>query len=203
MGKVEVPPSAAAVSIRPVRWNDFEGLYELRINRYDQIARDPNYGMISEPFKPTPGEFASWFGELHRAILEGRKVCSVAEEEGRIVAMASVSGERNGVESRHIGTLGVEVLPDYQGRGIGRAVLVHVLEACRGRFEMVDLSVIPVNERAARLYRQLGFEVYGTKPRAFQRNGAYHDLVLMRKFIEPLAQPPTSGSDSSERPPPR
>lgn len=174
---------------RPVRWTDFEGLYALRAHRYEEIARDPGYGMVSNPTKPTPGEFASWFGEMHRAVLEGRRVCSVAEEAGRIVGMCSVVAEGTAVETRHVGVLGLEVLPEFRGRGLGEALLAHALEACRGRFEAVDLSVIPANERAARLYRKLGFRIYGRRPKAFQRGGTYHDFILMLKPIDPLPSP--------------
>jgi ribosomal protein S18 acetylase RimI-like enzyme len=171
------------LNIRPVLWADFEGLYALRMNRYDQIAANPDYGMISSPSRPTPGEFATWFGELHRGLLEGRAVCSVALDHGRLVGACSVRPEGNHPETRHVGVLGVEVLAGFQGHGVGSALVTHALEGCRGRFEEVQLSVIPANARARRLYERLGFEVYGTAPRAFQRAGTYHDFVLMRRRI--------------------
>lgn len=172
------------MTIRAVAWTDFEGLYALRLHRYDQIEADPEYGMVSNQSRPTLGEFASWFGELHRAILEGRGVCSIAAENGRIIGMCSVRAEGGHVETRHVGSLGIEMLADHRGLGIGSALLAHTLEACRGRFEEVHLAVLPVNQRARRLYEKAGFEVYGTAPRAFQRAGKYHDFVLMRKRVQ-------------------
>ena len=170
--------------VRDLAWTDFEGVAALRLHRYDQIAVDPNYGMVSNPSRPTQGELAAWFGELHRALLEGHAVCSVAEEQGTIVGLCSIRPDGNHVETRHVGILGVEVREGYRGRGIGEGLLRHALAACRGRFEEVRLSVLPVNSQAQRLYAKLGFEVYGTAPRAFRRGATYHDFVLMRKRIE-------------------
>ncbi len=173
------------MQVRNVAWTDFTGIAALRMGRYDAIANDPNYGMVSNPSKPTEAELAAWFGELQRGILEGKRVCSVAVEDGHIVGMAGVTPEGRSVETRHVGVLGIEVLAGYHGRGIGSALLAHVLEACRGRFDSVDLAVIPENPRAEKLYRKFGFVEYGRRPRAFQRGGTYHDFILMRKAIAP------------------
>jgi ribosomal protein S18 acetylase RimI-like enzyme len=170
--------------VRAVTWSDFEGVAAFRLHRYDQIDEDPDYGMVSNPSRPSPGELASWFGELHRAVLEGRAVCSVAVEDGTVVGLCSVRPEGNARETRHVGVLGVEVRDGYRGRGIGEALVRHALAACRGRFEEIYLSVLPVNDRAQRLYRRLGFRVYGTAPRAFRRGGRYHDFVLMALHLD-------------------
>ncbi len=172
-----------ALAVRAVAWADFEGVAALRLHRYDQIAADPTYGMVSNATRPTQGELASWFGELQRAIVEGRAICSVAEEAGTIVGMCSIRPEGSQAETSHVGVLGIEVRDGFRGRGIGEALLRHALEAARGRFEEVQLSVLPVNTSARRLYDKLGFVVYGTAPRAFRRAGAYHDFVLMSKRL--------------------
>ena len=51
----------------------------------------------------------------------------------------------------------VEIVPDYQGRGIGTALINDLL--ARGR--PVDLGVLKVNVDARRLYERLGFRVTG------------------------------------------
>jgi RimJ/RimL family protein N-acetyltransferase len=47
------------------------------------------------------------------------------------------------------------------------------------RVTQVKLSVNTENEKAAALYRSLGFEVYGREPRAMRVDGRYHDEDLM------------------------
>jgi ribosomal protein S18 acetylase RimI-like enzyme len=177
------PTSTPAVEVRGVEWRDFEGVYALRLNRYDEIARDPEYGMVSNASRPTPGEFATWFGELQRALLDRKAVCSVALREGHLVGMCSVRTEGSAIETAHVGVLGIEVMAAHRGSGVGSVLLPHALAACVGRFEEVHLSVIPVNEQAHRLYERFGFETYGRAPRVFRRAGRYHDFILMRKRI--------------------
>jgi ribosomal protein S18 acetylase RimI-like enzyme len=56
--------------------------------------------------------------------------------------------------------LSVAVLPAYQGRGIGTALLARLLEAAQACYGAVSLSVAEENP-ALRLYERLGFEVVG------------------------------------------
>ena len=51
----------------------------------------------------------------------------------------------------------VEIVPDYQDRGIGTALINDLL--ARGR--PVELGVLKVNDDARRLYERLGFRVTG------------------------------------------
>ncbi len=172
-------------TVREVTWTDFEGVFALRVNRYEEIAKDPDYGMVSYPERPSRPEFATWFGELHTALLNGSAVCSVATRGGQLVGMCSIRREGRALETAHVGVLGIEVLAPFRGTGVGRPLLTHAIAACQGRFEEVHLSVIPVNERAHRLYASVGFETIGVAPRAFQRAGRYHDFIWMRKRIPP------------------
>jgi ribosomal protein S18 acetylase RimI-like enzyme len=172
------------MEIRPISWGDFDSVCELRLARYDEIAKDPDYGMVSGPSRPTRAELAEWFGSVQRDLLNGRMVSRVAVQDGEIVGMCNVTTEGNHPETKHVGVLGLEVRSAFQGRGIGRELLRATLEACRGKFELVDLSVIPENASARHLYQSLGFKEYGRRPRAFQREGRYHDFILMAREVD-------------------
>lgn len=52
----------------------------------------------------------------------------------------------------------IAVLPPYRGRGLGTALLEHLMTAARARYRAVSLSVWPANP-AYHLYLRLGFEV--------------------------------------------
>jgi len=68
----------------------------------------------------------------------------VAEEEGRVVGLAAIG----------VDTLGqLYVHPDYQGRGIGSALLAKTIELLPSGF---TLWTFPANERACRFYERHG-----------------------------------------------
>jgi ribosomal protein S18 acetylase RimI-like enzyme len=56
--------------------------------------------------------------------------------------------------------LSVAVLPEHRGKGVGRELITHLIEAAKARYAVISLSVSPDNP-ALRLYRRLGFEVVG------------------------------------------
>lgn len=58
--------------------------------------------------------------------------------------------------------LGIALLPQYRGRGIGTALLTHMLKAARDSYPAISLSVSPHNP-ALRLYERLGFETVAVR----------------------------------------
>ena len=59
--------------------------------------------------------------------------------------------------------------PDFRGRGIGREALAHIEQFCRkSGIPGLELQVERGNKRAARLYRQFGFEALDRIPMAKQ-----------------------------------
>jgi ribosomal protein S18 acetylase RimI-like enzyme len=52
--------------------------------------------------------------------------------------------------------LGIALLPEYRGQGIGTALLERLLEAAKNLYPAISLSVSP-NNPAIRLYERLGF----------------------------------------------
>lgn len=52
-----------------------------------------------------------------------------------------------------------QVLPECQGRGIGTSVLNDLIGQATRRGIPLELSVLPINPRAQRLYERLGFKV--------------------------------------------
>jgi ribosomal protein S18 acetylase RimI-like enzyme len=57
--------------------------------------------------------------------------------------------------------LGVAVVAEHRGRGVGTRLLSRLIESAAGEFESVSLSVSAGNP-ARRLYERLGFEEVGT-----------------------------------------
>lgn len=54
--------------------------------------------------------------------------------------------------------LGIALLPEYRGQGIGTALLEHLLKTAKELYPAIALSVSPSNP-AIRLYKRMGFEI--------------------------------------------
>ncbi len=93
---------------------------------------------------------------------------------------------------RHSGHLGMALLAEYRGRGIGRQLAEESIEAARrAGMSRIELEVFTNNHRAIAFYHALGFTDEGIKRRAWKVADEYLDTHLMALFVEP-DEPPTS-----------
>jgi RimJ/RimL family protein N-acetyltransferase len=114
-----------------------------------------------------------------KGIAEGNIAMVMAEVDSHVVGWCDVRrvGPKTPVD--HRGVLGICLRKEYRGRGIGEALIKGVLERCRGKFEVVELTVLSGNNRAKRLYERFGFVKYGVRRGALKRAGRYFDEDLM------------------------
>ncbi|MDR6987682.1 ribosomal-protein-alanine N-acetyltransferase [Paenarthrobacter nitroguajacolicus] len=97
----------------------------------------------------------------------------VAEVAGEIVAYAGLMCIEPIADVQTIA-----VVPEFEGRGIGSAVLAELIdEARRRRAADVLLEVRADNPRAQQLYQRFGFEQIHVRPR-YYRDGT--DALIMR-----------------------
>jgi ribosomal protein S18 acetylase RimI-like enzyme len=77
--------------------------------------------------------------------------------------------------------LGMYVKPAYRSKGIGRALMAAVIEAARARPEVLvlTLTLTEGNESALRLYRSVGFQVWGVEPTAIRTESGIKGKVHM------------------------
>jgi ribosomal protein S18 acetylase RimI-like enzyme len=61
---------------------------------------------------------------------------------------------------RHV-LAGIQILPDYRGRGIGTAIITQLLHEARAMVVPLELTVSRHNSNAERLYARLGFRRVG------------------------------------------
>jgi len=76
---------------------------------------------------------------------------------------------------RHKATLvGLYVVPQWQGRGIGRALIDALLREARAdEVELIVLTVTEGNSGASTLYERCGFRSFGVEPLAIKVGGRY------------------------------
>ncbi len=118
-----------------------------------------------------------------RRIWKDGVVQVIVEVDGRIVGWCDAM--RLTEEGfRHNATLGIGLLPEWRGRGLGRRLLDKVLTRCgEAGVERVELSVYADNAPAIRLYHSVGFEDEGLRRRQRFLDGVYWDVLMMAKFL--------------------
>jgi ribosomal-protein-alanine N-acetyltransferase len=78
----------------------------------------------------------------------------------------------------HIDTIAVD--PPYRRRGLGLALMAHVLESARQEgVRRATLEVRRSNQAAQRLYAGLGFEIAGVRKRYY--SGPEEDALVLRR----------------------
>jgi L-amino acid N-acyltransferase YncA len=102
---------------------------------------------------------------------------------GALLGSAKAGANRPG-RGAHVATASFVVSPDARGRGVGRALGEWVLAWAseQGYAAMQFNAVVETNTAAVRLWRDLGFEVVGTVPAAFdsRRHGRVGLHVMHR-----------------------
>lgn len=108
----------------------------------------------------------------------------IAEIDDKIVGCLSFSG---GSRQRiaHRGELGISVLKEYWGLGVGKELLQYLIDWSKnsGIIKKINLKVRTDNIRAIRLYKKLGFLEEGVIKRDFLMNGEFYDSFLMGLLI--------------------
>ena len=107
----------------------------------------------------------------------------VAKAGGEIIADASLS--RHPRRMSHRGELGVSVVKEYWGRGIGSRLIERLLEFAReNRFEIIDLEVRSDNKAAIHLYEKFGFVKIGSHPEYMKIGDEYISCDYMRLVLK-------------------
>ncbi len=86
--------------------------------------------------------------------------------------------------------LAIATHPDFRGRGVGRQMLAHVLEAARlTGCSLATLEVRRSNRPAIALYERAGFKTVHVRARYYQDNDE-DALVMLRGFMSDGSAPP-------------
>jgi RimJ/RimL family protein N-acetyltransferase len=128
--------------------------------------------------KPSRDEEAEWLGGRLAAIEKGNLVALVAEVNGRLIANSEVEQRTQFPEMSHVGVLGIAILKDARGVGLGTALMESLIQLARQmKLKIVILDTFATNTIAQRLYRKIGFVEVGKIPKGIHRNGSYTDLL--------------------------
>ena len=110
----------------------------------------------------------------------------VAEQSPIGVAATYVLRPNQSGGGTHVANAGFMVSASARGHGVGRAMAEHCLsEARRLGFRAMQFNyVVSTNTAAIRLWQDLGFEIVGTLPGAFQHpEKGYVDVYVMYRSL--------------------
>ncbi len=103
-----------------------------------------------------------------------------------VVGELGLSTFPNAPRRRHAGRLGMAVRDDWQGKGIGSALMQAAVDLTDKWLNLMrlELEVFTDNEPAIRLYKKFRFEVEGTLRCYGYRDGRYVDVYAMGRIRE-------------------
>lgn len=161
-----------AATIVPIATEHVPGFWRA----VDLVAREGRYLALlqSPPIESTTAFVASNLakGNPHFVVLDDAQIvgwCDIVRQERETRA--------------HCGTLGMGLLPDWRGQGIGRRLIETAIAAAWERgFKRIELTVNAGNEPAERLYRAVGFTVEGRFRQAARFGEAYLDVIAMARL---------------------
>ena len=164
-----VPPEHE-ISIRPVRPEDAEALWEIA---RQQGVIETTLSLPSDRLASRAKRFAKLGPDEHWL---------VAVADGAVVGLAGLNVGTGRL--RHSGYVFLFVAHEHQGRGIGTQLLRALLDLADNwlLLRRVELTVMVGNDRAKQLYERLGFEVEGRRKLSVIAEGELKDEWLMARY---------------------
>jgi len=106
----------------------------------------------------------------------------VATEGDRVVGWVALTGYSDRCCYAGVADLSVYVDSSAQGRGVGRALLEHLVDDTEGSgIWTLQAGVFPENGASLALHRRCGFRVVGTRERIGRLDGVWRDVVLLER----------------------
>jgi phosphinothricin acetyltransferase len=140
---------------------------------------------------PTPRDMDG----RRRAVQDKGLPYLVAELDGQVLGFAYAGPFRPRAAYRYTLEDSVYVSPDAKGKGVGRAVLTAVIQACEALGIRQLMAVIgdTGNSGSIALHRALGFEQTGVGKSVGFKHGRWVDIVHMQKALNGGDSLPPSG----------
>src|SRR5689334_16393349 len=139
----------------------------------DAVARERRY------LGNTSGFSAEQTRAFISSLSDSGGIQIVVVAEGKIVGWCDVTPlPFEGM--RHVGRLGMGLLPPFRGRGLGRRLVREALSYVFAKnLNRVELEVFASNKIAVGLYEREGFAIEGRKRCARFLDGVWDDLLIM------------------------
>ena len=161
------------IEVRPIAVEDADSFRAC----LDSVAREGKFLALLEA--PPLEEVRSFV----RSNVEHGVPQVIARAESRVIGWCDIVPGWHPT-LRHCGSLGMGLLPEYRGQGLGRSLFAECLRlAVRAGITRVELEAREDNKPALALYRQLGFSVEGCKVRGMRVNDEYVNTIAMSLLV--------------------
>lgn len=106
----------------------------------------------------------------------------VAVDENRVVGWASLSSVSARKVYAGIAEVTIYVADNMQGQGIGKKLLIDLIEISESKgFWTLQSAIFPENQASILLHQQLGFRVIGKRENVAQLKGVWRDSILLER----------------------
>jgi RimJ/RimL family protein N-acetyltransferase len=157
-----------SISVIPIAAEHVTGFW----NVLDQVARERKYLAMFEapPIEQTRVFVLGNIAKGHTQL--------VALDGDRVIGWCDVLPKALPVHA-HCGIVGMGLVPEFRGKGIGGQLLFTALTHAFKEFTRIELTVHADNAPAIALYRSAGFEQEGEMQDAVLIDGQYKNAWLM------------------------
>jgi L-amino acid N-acyltransferase YncA len=105
-----------------------------------------------------------------------------AKKEGKIVAWAALSPVSKRAVYKGVAEVSLYVHPDFRGQHIGEQLFIELISQSKLQgIWTLQSSIFPQNMGSLKLHQKVGFRIVGNREKIGQRNGVWHDNLLLEK----------------------
>lgn len=120
---------------------------------------------------------------IHEVSMSDNSLFLIAEVEEKLIGLALCKGNTLS-RFRHKASLGIGILKEYWGNGIGNVLLENILSwADTTNLEKISLVAVETNIKAIQLYKKFGFIEEGLLINdRIHKDGNYYNTVVMGRI---------------------
>jgi ribosomal protein S18 acetylase RimI-like enzyme len=159
-----------------------EGDYKELKEFTNKISKEDTYITFSGE-ELTDEDEKEYLKQILNDISEKDGVMIIAVSNSQIIGYISLKRKTESrMRGRHIGRMGISVDIDYRGVGVGKRLILRLLELTKiniPELKIITLSVYSENFKAINLYHEMGFKEYGVLPGGVWYRERYIDEILM------------------------
>jgi L-amino acid N-acyltransferase YncA len=183
--KMKVGGCSMEIKIREMKKSDWEAV--------SRIYQEGIQTKIATFQQDTP-DYPSWNRDHLAACrfvaettdADGKKVGGETDSEGTVVGWAALTPVSTRCVYQGVAEVSVYVSERTKGKGIGKALLMRLIDASEAAgIWTLQSSIIAANQASIRLHEQCGFRLIGYRERiARDMDGKWQDIVMLEKRTE-------------------